>query len=121
MKIHWVLSLLLMLMATITFAQDEKKGDQAVEEQQESQKETQEEEEELTASEKFREIKRAVSKRQRTFRSRARRADGESELERLQQDLSADLSAMVDEVNGLVEAAEEDEFKIELLLSLIHI
>ena len=122
MKIHWVLSLLLMLMATITFAQDEKRGDQAVEEQQESQKETQEEEEEeeLTASEKFREIKRAVSKRQRTFRSRARRADGESELERLQQDLSADLSAMVDEVNGLVEAAEEDEFKIELLLWVVQ-
>ena len=116
MKIHWVLSLLLMLMATITFAQDEKKGDQAVEEQQESQKETQEEEEELTASEKFSEIKRSVSKRQRTFRSKARRADGESELEELRQELSADLSAMIDEVNGLVETAEEEEFKVELLL-----
>ena len=116
MKIHWVLFSLLMLMATITFAQDEKKGDRAVKEQQESQKETQEEEEELTASEKFREIKRSVSKRQRTFRSKARRADGEAELEELRQELSADLSAMVDEVYGLVETAEEEEFKVELLL-----
>ena len=116
MKIHWVLFSLLMLMATVTFAQDEKKGDRAVKEQQESQKETQEEEEELTASEKFREIKRSVSKRQRTFRSKARRADGEAELEELRQELSADLSAMVDEVYGLVETAEEEEFKVELLL-----
>ena len=118
MRLHWALFLLLTLMTTITFAQEDQKSEPAAKEESKQSKEeqqTDEDEEEKTIAEQFRSIRNTHQRAVRRNRSDMRRADREERAELLEA-FEEEMQALESSVLELVEKSEEPAEKVDMLL-----